>query len=132
MAIVQLEHVCKAYDTKVAVEDLSFLIEPATMFGLLGPTGSGNTSSTPMITGLAPVTATLLTDTLIDLRKDGRAILFSTHRMDQVEKMCDAICLISRGKQVLAGSMREVKSRYPRNRVQITFEGSNAFLQNPG
>ena len=42
-----------------------------------------------------PVNATLLQDTLVDLRKEGRAILFSTHRMDQVEKLCDEIALIS-------------------------------------
>ena len=81
--------------------------------------------------GLDPVNATLLQDTLVDLRKEGKAILFSTHRMDQVEKLCDNIALISGGKLVLSGGMREVKSRYPRNRVQITFEGSDAFLQHP-
>jgi ABC-2 type transport system ATP-binding protein len=78
--------------------------------------------------GLDPVNAVLLMDTLVDLRKQGKTILFSTHRMDQVEKICDAIALISRGHLVLSGGMREVKSRYPRNRVQITFEGDDAFL----
>ena len=42
--------------------------------------------------GLDPVNAALLQDTLVDLRNQGRTILFSTHRMDQVEKLCDAIC----------------------------------------
>jgi len=65
--------------------------------------------------GLDPVNAELLQDTLIELRREGKTVLFSTHRMDQVEKMCDSIALISRGKLVLTGSMREVKSRYPRN-----------------
>jgi ABC-2 type transport system ATP-binding protein len=82
--------------------------------------------------GLDPVNATLLQDTLVDLRKDGKAILFSTHRMDQVEKLCDSIALISRGKLLLSGSMREVKSQYPRNHVQMVFEGSDAFLTHPG
>jgi ABC-2 type transport system ATP-binding protein len=81
--------------------------------------------------GLDPVNAALMQETLIALRKEGKAILFSTHRMDQVEKMCDAICVISGGKQILAGSMREVKSRYPNNRVVMDFEGSDAFLQHP-
>ena len=71
--------------------------------------------------GLDPVNASLLMDTLVELRHDGKAILFSTHRMDQVEKLCDAIALISRGKLVLEGGMREVKNRYPRNRVQVVF-----------
>ena len=66
---------------------------------------------------------TLLQDTLVDLKKSGRAILFSTHRMDQAEKLCDEICLIHGGQAVLTGRMREVKSRYERNRVVIDFEG---------
>jgi ABC-2 type transport system ATP-binding protein len=79
--------------------------------------------------GLDPVNATLLMDTLVDLRKQGKAILFSTHRMDQVEKLCDEIALISRGKLVLSGTMREVKSSYPKNRVQVHFEGNDEFLR---
>ncbi len=241
MPIVQLQHVRKVYDTKVAVADLSFTIEPGTMFGLLGPNGSGKTSSIRMMigitvpdsgsvslfgepfrrpllarvgylpeerglykkmkvmeqliflgrlhglgpntaskrahlwceklniteaipkktedlskgmqqkiqfistllhepdliimdepfSGLDPVNATLLMDTLVDLRREGRAILFSTHRMDQVEKLCDHIALLNRGDLVLSGSMREIKSSYPRNRVLIQFEGDDAFLQHP-
>jgi ABC-2 type transport system ATP-binding protein len=81
--------------------------------------------------GLDPVNAVLLQDTLVDLKNAGKAILFSTHRMDQVEKLCDAICLIDRGHVVLSGGMREVKSRYERNRVVIEFEGDNGFLHHP-
>ncbi len=79
--------------------------------------------------GLDPVNAVLLQDTLLELKKQGNAVLFSTHRMDQVEKLCDQICLIDRGAAVLAGGMREVKSRYERNRVIIQFEGDDGFLQ---
>ena len=241
MPIVELAHVRKAYDTKVAVSDLSFKIEPGTMFGLLGPNGSGKTSSIRMMigitvpdsgtvslfgkpfkrdalkrvgylpeerglykkmkvmdqliflgqlhdldattaskrahawcerlqiteaipkrteelskgmqqkiqfiatllhepdliimdepfSGLDPVNATLLIDTLIELRKEGKTILFSTHRMDQVEKMCDSIAVIHRSNLILAGSMHEVKSAYPRNRVQMNFTGDASFLQHP-
>src|SRR6185437_5911869 len=55
--------------------------------------------------GLDPVNASLLKDVLLDLKKQGKTILFSTHRMDQVEKLCDAICLISRGRSVLQGNL---------------------------
>jgi len=82
--------------------------------------------------GLDPVNATLLMDTLVDLRKEGKAILFSTHRMDQVEKLCDEIALISRGHLLLSGSMRKIKSQYPRNRLQVVFSGDDSFLQHPG
>jgi ABC-2 type transport system ATP-binding protein len=241
MPIVELQHVRKAYDTKIAVADLSFTIEPGSMFGLLGPNGSGKTSSIRMMigitvpdsgsvslfgqpfsrenlkrvgylpeerglykkmkvmdqliflgqlhgldattaskrahiwcermeiteaipkkteelskgmqqkiqfistllhepelvimdepfSGLDPVNAVLLMDTLVDLRKQGRTILFSTHRMDQVEKLCDNICLIHNSHLVLSGSMREIKSRYPVNRVLINFTGDASFLQHP-
>jgi ABC-2 type transport system ATP-binding protein len=78
--------------------------------------------------GLDPVNATLLERTLIELKEEGKAIVFSTHRMDQVEKLCDSICLIDQGKAVLAGKMREIKSSYERNRVIVEFEGSSAFV----
>jgi ABC-2 type transport system ATP-binding protein len=78
--------------------------------------------------GLDPVNAVLLEQTLLQLKDQGRAILFSTHRMDQVEKLCDSICLINNGEAVLAGKMREIKSRYERNHVIVEFEGSSSFL----
>ena len=241
MPIVRLEKIRKVYDTKVAVQGLSLVIEPGTMFGLLGPNGSGKTSSIRMMigmtvpdsgtvelfgqpfqrsalhrigylpeerglykkmkvleqlvflgqlhglkegtarqraltwcerlqiteaidkkaeelskgmqqkiqfiaallhepeliimdepfSGLDPVNATLLQDTLLDLRREGKAILFSTHRMDQVEKLCDAIAIIYQGKLVLEGTVREVKGRYPRNRVQMVFSGPDGFLRHP-
>ena len=242
MPIVELHNIRKVYDNKVAVEGLTLSIEPGTMFGLLGPNGSGKTSSIRMMigmtmpdsgtvslfgqpftrealsrvgylpeerglykkmkvmdqliflgrlhglsegtararslawcerieiteaigkkteelskgmqqkiqfiaallhdpelvimdepmSGLDPVNAALLQQTLIDLRKEGKAILFSTHRMDQVEKMCDEIALISRGKLMLSGSMREVKAGYPRNRLQVAFTGDGSFIRHPG
>jgi ABC-2 type transport system ATP-binding protein len=241
MPIVELHNIRKVYGSKIAVEGLTLTIEPGTMFGLLGPNGSGKTTSIRMMigmtvpdsgsvglfgkpfdrkalhrvgylpeerglykkmkvldqlvflgqlhgldeatarsrslawcerleiadtvgkkteelskgmqqkiqfiaallhdpdliimdepfSGLDPVNAVLLMDTLIDLRKNGKAILFSTHRMDQVEKYSDEIALISRGKLLLAGSMREIKSQYTRNRMEIVFEGSDSFLQHP-
>lgn len=81
--------------------------------------------------GLDPVNTTLLQDTLLELKAAGRAILFSTHRMDQVEKLCDQICLIHHGAAVLAGSVREVKSRYPRNHIVVEYEGDDSFPRSP-
>ena len=81
--------------------------------------------------GLDPVNTQLLQETLLELKNAGKAILFSTHRMDQVEKLCDSICLIDGGKAVLSGGMRELKSRYPRNHVVIDFEGDNSFVRHP-
>ena len=78
--------------------------------------------------GLDPVNTGLLKDELLEVKKQGRTILFSTHRMDQVEKLCDAICLIDRGKAVLEGNLAEVKGRFGKNTVQIQYEGDGEFL----
>ena len=238
MPVVELAGVTKAYESKVAVSNLSLSIEAGQMFGLLGPNGAGKTSTIRMMmgitipdsgsiglfekpfdrkslervgylpeerglykkmkvidqlvffgelhglapeearkrgtewakrmeiadalgkkteelskgmqqkiqliatllhdpglivmdepfSGLDPVNAVLVEKTLLELKDLGKAILFSTHRMDQVEKLCDTICLIANGKAVLAGNLREIKGRYERNRVIVEFEGSPDFL----
>lgn len=78
--------------------------------------------------GLDPVNAMQLRDVLLSLKVLGKSILFSTHRMDQIEKLCDSICLIDRGKAVLTGSLREIKAGYGRRFVQIDYDGDGAFL----
>jgi ABC-2 type transport system ATP-binding protein len=78
--------------------------------------------------GLDPVNALLLEDTLLELKRSGRTILFSTHRMDQVEKLCDSIALVHHGKIVLEGTMRVVKGRYPRERVLLAGSFNAALL----
>jgi ABC-2 type transport system ATP-binding protein len=239
MPVVELAGVTKAYENKLAVDNLSLSIDAGQMFGLLGPNGAGKTSSIRMMmgitmpdsgrvnlfdkpferkslervgylpeerglykkmkvieqlvffgelhglhaaearkratdwagrleiagsldkkteelskgmqqkiqfigavlhdpglivmdepfSGLDPVNAVLLERTLIDFKDQGKAILFSTHRMDQVEKLCDSICLINNGRAVLTGKVRDLKNRYERNHVIVEFEGSSAFLQ---
>ena len=79
--------------------------------------------------GLDPVNAALLKDVLLDLKKKGKTILFSTHRMDQVEKLCDTICLINHGKSVLQGDLKRVKAQYGKNNVQIEYEGNGNFVE---
>ncbi len=81
--------------------------------------------------GLDPVNVSLLEQTLLELKSKGRTILFSTHRMEQVEKLCDAICLVDQGRAVLEGTMRAVKSRYARDRVVVEYEGDASFLTDP-
>jgi ABC-2 type transport system ATP-binding protein len=80
--------------------------------------------------GLDPVNVTLLKDVLLELKKKGRTILFSTHRMDQVEKLCDSICLINRGQAVLQGELKQLKAQYGKNNVQIAYDGNGNFLDN--
>ena len=238
MSVVELAGITKAYESKVAVRNLSLTIDAGQMFGLLGPNGAGKTSSIRMMmgitlpdsgqvrlfdkpfereslnrvgylpeerglykkmkveeqliffgelhgltrqeagsravqwakrlqiddalgkkteelskgmqqkiqfigsllhdpglivmdepfSGLDPVNAKLLEETLLELKDQGKAILFSTHRMDQVEKLCDSICLVNKGEAVLSGRVREIKSRYERNHVIVEFEGRSDFL----
>jgi ABC-2 type transport system ATP-binding protein len=79
--------------------------------------------------GLDPVNAILLKDVLLELKAKGKTILFSTHQMDQVEKLCDSICLINHGKAVLQGELKQIKANYGKNNVQIEYEGDGGFLQ---
>jgi ABC-2 type transport system ATP-binding protein len=79
--------------------------------------------------GLDPVNQILLKDILMELRQQNVAIVFSTHQMEQVEKMCDNICLINKGKPVLSGSLRDVKQRYGTNSIRLEFEGDGEFLK---
>jgi ABC-2 type transport system ATP-binding protein len=78
--------------------------------------------------GLDPVNMKLVKDLIIELGKEGKTILISTHMMDQVERMCDRIFMIHKGKGVLYGSVDEIRSRYGKNTVLLEFEGELAKL----
>ena len=78
--------------------------------------------------GLDPVNATTVKDVMLEMRDRGTTVVLSSHRMEQVERMCDSICLIDRGRNVLDGELRAIKQSYGKNTVQIEFTGSDAFL----
>ena len=82
-------------------------------------------------TGLDPVNATSIKDIMLELRAQGSTIILSTHRMEQAEMMCDAICLIDRGRSVLAGDLRAIKQSYGKNTVRIEYTGDGNFLDRP-
>lgn len=79
-------------------------------------------------TGLDPINQILLKDILLELKQRGRAIIFSTHQMDQAERLCDNICLINKGRVVLEGSLVDVKNRYGKNTIHIEYEGDGTSL----
>ncbi len=79
--------------------------------------------------GLDPINSELMMDVILEFKEAGKAILFSTHRMEQVEKICDAIVLINNGEAILNGKVREVKKSYGKNRIHLDFEGDDSFLQ---
>jgi len=79
--------------------------------------------------GLDPANAVVLKDVLLEMAKNGKTILLSTHRMDQVERLCQFICLINHGEAVLEGDLNQIKARYGRRNVQIRYEGDARFLE---
>ena len=82
-------------------------------------------------TGLDPVNAALVKDVMLELRNQGATIILSTHRMDQVEQMCDSICLMNKGQKLLDGDLKAIKKSYGNNTVRMEFAGDQAFLQLP-
>jgi ABC-2 type transport system ATP-binding protein len=82
-------------------------------------------------TGLDPVNAAVIKDVMLELRQQGATIILSTHRMDQVEQMCDSICLMNKGQKLLAGDLKAIKRSYGNNTVRMEFVGDPAFLQLP-
>lgn len=74
--------------------------------------------------GLDPVNTELLKEIIIKLRSQGKAIILSTHRMNEVEELCDRILMINKGSSVLYGGLAEIKSRYRNNSITLEFEGS--------
>ena len=59
--------------------------------------------------GLDPINAEVLSEVVEEIRSSGRTVLFSTHGMEQAEKVCDAVCIIARGKKVLDGKLKDIK-----------------------
>jgi ABC-2 type transport system ATP-binding protein len=81
--------------------------------------------------GLDPVNAATVKDVMLEMRAQGTTVVLSTHRMEQVERMCDSICLIDKGQNVLDGDLRAIKQSYGKNTMQIEFTGPDTFLSHP-
>ena len=78
---------------------------------------------------LDPVNIELLKSMFLDLRNQGKAIILSTHQMNQVEELCDRILMIDNGHSVLYGNLTEIKSKYRSHSVILDFEGELAQIQ---
>jgi ABC-2 type transport system ATP-binding protein len=78
--------------------------------------------------GLDPINAAVVKDVMLELREQGSTIILSTHRMEQVEMMCDSICLINKGQNILQGELRAIKRSYGRNTLRIECSGDGDFL----
>ncbi len=86
-----------------------------------------------LFSGLDPLNVELIKGILLEQKRAGKTILFSTHVMEQAEKLCDFICMISHGKKVLDGKISEVKARFGKNAIQVEIDGDGSFIKNlPG
>jgi len=72
--------------------------------------------------GLDPVNQEVLRETILGARNEGRTVVFSTHNMDQAEQLCDAVCIIARGRKVLDGPLGDIKRRHAGRRYRIEFD----------
>ena len=78
--------------------------------------------------GLDPVNANVLKDEIFRLAKEGTTVIFSTHRMEQVEEICDQIVLVNQGKKILDGSVQQVKQDFKENVFSITLDRADVVL----
>jgi ABC-2 type transport system ATP-binding protein len=74
--------------------------------------------------GLDPINAQALKDTVVELKKRGKTVIFSTHLMDNAERLCDSVCIIARGDKVLDGTVTGVKSAHHKRNIALSLEGS--------
>jgi ABC-2 type transport system ATP-binding protein len=81
--------------------------------------------------GLDPVNVELLKEIVLDLKRAGKTIIFSTHHMEVAEKICDDICLLNRSHKILEGSLRQIKQGFGRNAVALRIEGDSQILRDP-
>jgi ABC-2 type transport system ATP-binding protein len=72
--------------------------------------------------GLDPVNTNLIKDEIYNLAKKGATVIFSTHRMEQVEEICDHIVLVNKGKKILDGTVQRIKNDFKENLYSVTFE----------
>src|SRR5215468_6298001 len=76
--------------------------------------------------GLDPINTALIKEYLIDFRGKGKTIVFSTHVLEQAEKLCDQICLVSKSKKILDGELKELKKRFSQGQLRISLNASPA------
>ena len=79
--------------------------------------------------GLDPINTKLIKDIMLEMRDEGHTIIFSTHRMEQVEMICDNICLINKAEAVLEGSLTGIKKDYGKNAILLEYSGDGVFIK---
>ncbi len=82
--------------------------------------------------GLDPVNQMILKEIITEFHDAGKTIVFSTHQMEQVEKLCHDICMIHQGRRVLYGKLMEIKRNYGTRKFRIQYEGNEKVINNIG
>lgn len=80
--------------------------------------------------GFDPVNAEIITNEILELNRNGATIIFSTHRMESVEQLCDNIALINKSKKILDGGVKQIRNSYRNNTYRIEYTGNNIALHN--
>ena len=78
--------------------------------------------------GLDPINTNMLRDIIVEKKREGKVIIFSTHLMEFAEKMCDHLAMIDHGKVILQGSLSDIKARYSQKNITLIHEGDISFL----
>jgi ABC-2 type transport system ATP-binding protein len=78
--------------------------------------------------GLDPINAQALKDTVVALKRAGRTVIFSTHLMDNAERLCDSVCIIAHGEKVLDGTVSGVKAEHGGNNVALSVAGGSETI----
>ncbi|MCX8035948.1 MAG: ATP-binding cassette domain-containing protein [Candidatus Sumerlaeia bacterium] len=79
--------------------------------------------------GLDPLNLDLIKDIMLEMRAAGKTVIFSTHMMEQAERLCDYMLLINKGRMVFDGTFAQVQSEYESNAVLVEIEGEGDFIQ---
>jgi len=79
--------------------------------------------------GLDPINTDLLKNIIVEMRREGKTVIFSTHVMHEAEKLCDSILLINKGRAILNDKLAQIKSRYKSNAVCLEAEGDTDFIK---
>jgi ABC-2 type transport system ATP-binding protein len=80
------------------------------------------------MSGLDPVGMDMMREVLLDLKRQGKTLVLSSHQMETVERLCDRVALIHKGKKLLDGSVAEVKRQHGKNTLVLSYDGDGAFL----
>src|SRR5438552_3875364 len=119
MPVIAVEALEKRYGDVHAVRGVSFSIWRGTCVGLRGPNRAGKTTVMRMIldeptTGLDPQARVLIWRRLVDLKREGKTLLLTTHYMDEAQRLCDRIIIIDGGKVLDEGSPQDLIDRHAR------------------